>query len=430
MSFFGPPNIEKLIEKHNVRGLIDALRYREDAKVRQDAALALGGVKDDQAVTSLITALEDTDKDVRKTAILSLGQSGNSRAIAPLIRSLKDVDLRQHAADMLEKLGWQIDAGENGTLFWIAKGDWQKCVEIGSPAVKPLIATLLTEKNVQARKAILEALGKIGDIRAAKPLLSIAAKDSDEGLRNVSLNTLAVMGMPVIESLIAEFTSLDASIRQSAVSALNQIDANWKDSELAQATLHTVAITKQIRGCVFIETVDPRISSYLTDALASRVREILGRRGVLFAVEKESARTVIRLNWSKRTVGRYTSGATANKATCKIQIVDNLASDLVNSKEFESTSPPETTTYRGGEEYGDMPYADIHAYLEGLSVMPSELIPFVLPASENGVRFLETLAGEIGADPNYLNFRDRYILFSEVLEATTRGKNFKPHAIA
>ena len=38
MGLFGPPNIEKLKEKKNVKGLIKALNYRKDDDVRRGAA--------------------------------------------------------------------------------------------------------------------------------------------------------------------------------------------------------------------------------------------------------------------------------------------------------------------------------------------------------------------------------------------------------
>ena len=42
MPLFGPPNVEKLKAKGNVKGLIKALDYKKDASVRRAAAKALG----------------------------------------------------------------------------------------------------------------------------------------------------------------------------------------------------------------------------------------------------------------------------------------------------------------------------------------------------------------------------------------------------
>ena len=44
-NFFGPPNIEKLKEKRDVKGLIKALSHKE-WNIRRDAAKALGELND------------------------------------------------------------------------------------------------------------------------------------------------------------------------------------------------------------------------------------------------------------------------------------------------------------------------------------------------------------------------------------------------
>jgi hypothetical protein len=41
MPLFGPPDIEKLTEKKNIRGLITALGYENDSNIREAAAQAL-----------------------------------------------------------------------------------------------------------------------------------------------------------------------------------------------------------------------------------------------------------------------------------------------------------------------------------------------------------------------------------------------------
>ena len=42
MPLLGPPDVEKLKAKKDVKGLIKALRYEKDVKVRYSAAVALG----------------------------------------------------------------------------------------------------------------------------------------------------------------------------------------------------------------------------------------------------------------------------------------------------------------------------------------------------------------------------------------------------
>jgi len=66
MSIFGrKPNVEKLKERRNIKGLIKALKD-EDKNVRREAVSALGKIGDKRAVEPLIEALKDKDKNVRE----------------------------------------------------------------------------------------------------------------------------------------------------------------------------------------------------------------------------------------------------------------------------------------------------------------------------------------------------------------------------
>jgi len=57
MPLFGPPDIVKLRKKKDVKGLIKALQYKDDLKIRQAAAETLGQNMDVRAVPPLIKAL-------------------------------------------------------------------------------------------------------------------------------------------------------------------------------------------------------------------------------------------------------------------------------------------------------------------------------------------------------------------------------------
>jgi HEAT repeat protein len=64
--------------------------------------------------------------------------------------------------------------------FEVIKGAAKAFVEIGAPAVEPLVAALKDEHNMWAA----EVLGMIGDARAVEPLIA-ALEHGYEGLRQV-----------------------------------------------------------------------------------------------------------------------------------------------------------------------------------------------------------------------------------------------------
>jgi HEAT repeat protein len=174
-----------------VEPLIAALKDKNE-NVRREAAGALGRMGD-VAVGPLIAVLEDEDANVRGAAARALGQTGDARAVEPLIGVLKDDthSVRNAAAEALDLLGWKPDRGRTGAWYWIAKGDYRKCVAIGAVAVDPLIAAL-KDKNENVRREAAGALGQIGDPRAVEPLIA-ALKDEDRDVRESAAGRLVLM---------------------------------------------------------------------------------------------------------------------------------------------------------------------------------------------------------------------------------------------
>ncbi len=147
----------KMKDEKAVDPLINRLKDKNE-KVRQAAAEALGNIGDKKAVEPLIeyyksippgkgkTGLRlDKKRDElavqRQVAALALGKIGDSRAIEPLMNLLvMDCDFAfQDASEALKMLGWVPGKDELGARYYIQLGQLDKCVEIGEPAVKPLI---------------------------------------------------------------------------------------------------------------------------------------------------------------------------------------------------------------------------------------------------------------------------------------------------
>ena len=163
MSFFGPPDIKKLQAKGNVKGLIKALSYQKDASVRYWAAKALGELGDRQAVEPLIAALKGSDKNVQKASALALGEIHDPRAVKPLLDFI-EVQKAHVITTQSERL--RIEAA------------LQALVNIGSPAVDPLISYLSSYITSNPNKMAIEALGRIGDSRSVEVIARLLLDDS------------------------------------------------------------------------------------------------------------------------------------------------------------------------------------------------------------------------------------------------------------
>jgi hypothetical protein len=70
------------------------------------------------------------------------------------------MDVRSAAVNALDSLRWTPDHGEVGAQYWIAKGEFERCVSIGRPAVEPLISAL-KDWNRDVRFSAAKALGEL-----------------------------------------------------------------------------------------------------------------------------------------------------------------------------------------------------------------------------------------------------------------------------
>ena len=249
MGIFGPPNIEKMKAKKNVKGLIKALSYRKNIDERKAAAEALGTIGDSRAVETLITALKDEDRRVHGAAAKALGETGDLRAVEPLIPDLKHKDwyVRKVTASALGQLGWKPDNGEIRAWYWIAQSNWEEAVALGSPVVEPLIVAL-KDSYWLIREGAAEALRQLGwkpdrgengawywiakrnwdmasnhGSAAVEPLITVLGLRGD--IYRGAVKALGKIGDPrAVEPLIAAFNANRMDDRVEAAKALGRID--------------------------------------------------------------------------------------------------------------------------------------------------------------------------------------------------------------
>jgi HEAT repeat protein len=156
----GPAAAQALGQIGDARALEPLIAAMKGQWPDAGAARALGQIGDPRAVEPLIAAL-DYDA-VRGTAIDALVQIGDA-AVEPLVAALKHKDgsIREAAAVALRRLAWTPDSDENKAAYLAAQGQWAKCVEIGTPAVEPLIVAR-GDADGATRAAAAAALVQIG----------------------------------------------------------------------------------------------------------------------------------------------------------------------------------------------------------------------------------------------------------------------------
>jgi len=153
--------VEKYERQRNVKKLIAVMQDgNTPLRVRQEAASALGRLKDIRSVEPLITCLRD--KDLRKYSAWALGNSGDRRAVEPLVVVLTDDSSigREEAGQALSKLGWEAADDREKIFFLAARRDWDACVAFGSSAIEPLVS-MLGDGPDSARIGAVEALDRL-----------------------------------------------------------------------------------------------------------------------------------------------------------------------------------------------------------------------------------------------------------------------------
>ena len=174
-----PPNVARLQARGRVGGLVRALRHDKSARVRRDAALALGSVlaRDGKrgkrrAVEPLMAALSDPADEVRRQALLSLAALGDERSLPPLLEALSHPDevLRVVAADALGRIGSPdaiepLTAAMDDESELVRRSATAALITIGSASVEPLCEALSSESRhvfFQATRALAIMGDQIG----------------------------------------------------------------------------------------------------------------------------------------------------------------------------------------------------------------------------------------------------------------------------
>jgi len=195
--FSSKPNVEQMIRKKDIKGLMQALDNKKEV-VRLNAAFGLALVGDASALEPFVRTLRNADLSVPEEKRPLLAQLDFSRTeyVAPFINTLKagDFKARWGGAKILASVGGA--AAVESLIRLLEDQEWGVrglaiviLGEIGLPAVEPL-ALALGDKNREVRRGAAMALGIIGDA-SVRGALQGACEDSDSTVRKAAEEALA-----------------------------------------------------------------------------------------------------------------------------------------------------------------------------------------------------------------------------------------------
>jgi len=187
------------------------------------------------AVKPLENALKDVNEDVRAMAVMALGQIGNKSMIDMFVRCLEDPSAKVRA-NAAVSLGRLKDVRGLEPLLVILKNDessrarTQAANALGeiqdTRAVEPLISSY-SDKSLNVRCAVVSALGNLGDNHSIDLLIS-ALSDENSRLRQSAVYALKNFKNPrTIEALIERLQDENKEVAQAVRFALQQITGEW-----------------------------------------------------------------------------------------------------------------------------------------------------------------------------------------------------------
>jgi HEAT repeat protein len=195
-------SLQKIKDPMAINPLVSALKS-ENPDVRAHVVQTLGGFRDHRALEPLMETIEDPDPGVRVAAIQVLGTIGESRAITSIIEALDDYDdkvrlqavntlahmkTRQAIQPFVEKISdssenvriaagqalldmsWKPANKKEEGIRCLIQRNWARCIELGEPAVEPLVDELQQEDS-SIKIPVARTLGELKHVDAVEPLL-------------------------------------------------------------------------------------------------------------------------------------------------------------------------------------------------------------------------------------------------------------------
>ncbi len=199
-----------------------------DRNLRRAAAEGLGSIGDPQAIPAVLLALEDDHWSVRCAAATALGRIRNPKATSGLLSHLSEDDatVKRAAAAALGEIGDPraarrlIEALEDSTLESTALEALRRMGGAGLAEIERALPAI----GGEARRLLVNLIGKIEDRRTAKVLLAML-NDVAPMVRAEAALALGDGGhLEAVRPLMqVKATDASADVRQSAAIALGKL---------------------------------------------------------------------------------------------------------------------------------------------------------------------------------------------------------------
>ncbi|MGM0568575.1 MAG: HEAT repeat domain-containing protein [Elusimicrobiota bacterium] len=197
--------------EEKMENALNLIRSSEPAK-RRAGLRELGELRDPDAVSIAIEALDDTDPGVRTEAVDTLGSMRNREAVEPLIELLDDPN-RGVRINTVVALGFLGD----------------------SRAVPGVIKRLKEDDNEGVRISAADVLGRLDDERAIEPLVEVIESPQEARIRAQAVRSLGRLKAVEASQVVARRAldkEEDFRVRIYSAEALGDLNTDESESAL------------------------------------------------------------------------------------------------------------------------------------------------------------------------------------------------------
>ena len=216
------PNIEKLKNKKDIKGLLKALNNR-DLNIRKEAAIALVEIGDNDLIDTLINVLNnDENADIRMEVVAALAKRGGEKVIKFLIKILENrPEDKKLLKSVVNLLGQKGDPVAIGCLTNLGMDD---PISWGEKCIFSLEEIYKKTKNPEAKEASLKIQKKIEQekIKKIKHLINTFYNGHTIDAIN-SCRELLKFGSLAYQPLIDGLSNSNANMRAECAWALGRL---------------------------------------------------------------------------------------------------------------------------------------------------------------------------------------------------------------
>ncbi len=136
---------------------------RSSLAVERAISQALDALCDERAINALQTVMTHDDAEIREIAVKRLARIPSPDVAMALASRLDDSDpgIRRASARGLQELGWEAPKGKAGANYWIALREWRRAHEAGKDAI-PLLVAAYPNVDALEQGDILSSLAELG----------------------------------------------------------------------------------------------------------------------------------------------------------------------------------------------------------------------------------------------------------------------------